>query len=244
MDPFIETQRRVRVQQSIVGDYISDLNDWLVVDKQTGPKRNAKESAEILRLQGNDLFKTKQYTEAAEKYTEAIAMHASGQLYSNRALCYWFRKQYEKCLSDCKASLKIQFGLKALFRKACSEIELGLLTEAKADLIRCQSVAAGCAPVIIEITQRMEEVDSRIRRIKSDQLVYARNKLCSTIPKWARKRIGRAILSPVQIATVSMGLAQVPTIDGNAHEVKQNPTTNVGGKYIPKSVRMREERCG
>ncbi|KAM8786148.1 sperm-associated antigen 1 [Rhynchonycteris naso] len=81
-----------------------------------------------LKSEGNKLFKTGQFAEAALKYSAAIAqleLAGSGSgddlsiLYSNRAACYLKEGNCSGCIQDCNRALELHpFSLKPLLRRA------------------------------------------------------------------------------------------------------------------------------
>ncbi|XP_036987024.2 sperm-associated antigen 1 [Artibeus jamaicensis] len=81
-----------------------------------------------LKSQGNELFKTGQFAEAALKYSAAIAQlepAGSGSaddlsiLYSNRAACYLKEGNCSGCIQDCNRALELHpFSVKPLLRRA------------------------------------------------------------------------------------------------------------------------------
>ncbi|KAF6101206.1 sperm associated antigen 1 [Phyllostomus discolor] len=81
-----------------------------------------------LKCQGNELFKTGQFAEAARKYSAAIAqLETAGSgsaddlsiLYSNRAACYLKEGNCSGCIQDCNRALELHpFSVKPLLRRA------------------------------------------------------------------------------------------------------------------------------
>ncbi|XP_034867529.1 sperm-associated antigen 1 [Mirounga leonina] len=81
-----------------------------------------------LKSQGNELFKSGQFAEAALKYSAAIAQlePAGGGsaddlsiLYSNRAACYLKEGNCSGCIQDCNRALELHpFSIKPLLRRA------------------------------------------------------------------------------------------------------------------------------
>lgn len=65
-------------------------------------------SAELLKTQGNDFFKLKQYDRAEVLYGQAIQQHASNPLlYTNRANARLKLEQWEPCMDDCLRSIDL-----------------------------------------------------------------------------------------------------------------------------------------
>uniref|UniRef100_A0A2K6FY71 Sperm-associated antigen 1 n=1 Tax=Propithecus coquereli TaxID=379532 RepID=A0A2K6FY71_PROCO len=81
-----------------------------------------------LKTQGNELFKSGQFAEAAGKYSAAIAQLEPGGsesaddlsiLYSNRAACYLKEGNCSGCIQDCNRALELHpFSMKPLLRRA------------------------------------------------------------------------------------------------------------------------------
>nr|XP_045254494.1 sperm-associated antigen 1 isoform X1 [Macaca fascicularis] len=81
-----------------------------------------------LKSQGNELFRSGQFAEAASKYSAAIALlEPAGSeiaddlsiLYSNRAACYLKEGNCSGCIQDCNRALELHpFSMKPLLRRA------------------------------------------------------------------------------------------------------------------------------
>uniref|UniRef100_A0A2K5QVG3 Sperm-associated antigen 1 n=1 Tax=Cebus imitator TaxID=2715852 RepID=A0A2K5QVG3_CEBIM len=81
-----------------------------------------------LKSQGNELFRSGQFAEAAHKYSAAIALlEPAGSesaddlsiLYSNRAACYLKEGNCSGCIQDCNRALELHpFSMKPLLRRA------------------------------------------------------------------------------------------------------------------------------
>uniref|UniRef100_A0A8D2JV25 Sperm-associated antigen 1 n=1 Tax=Theropithecus gelada TaxID=9565 RepID=A0A8D2JV25_THEGE len=86
------------------------------------------ESPAGLKSQGNELFRSGQFAEAASKYSAAIALlEPAGSeiaddlsiLYSNRAACYLKEGNCSGCIQDCNRALELHpFSMKPLLRRA------------------------------------------------------------------------------------------------------------------------------
>ncbi|XP_030793780.1 sperm-associated antigen 1 isoform X1 [Rhinopithecus roxellana] len=88
-----------------------------------------------LKSQGNELFRSGQFAEAAGKYSAAIALlEPAGSeiaddlsiLYSNRAACYLKEGNCSGCIQDCNRALELHpFSMKPLLRRAmaCETLE-------------------------------------------------------------------------------------------------------------------------
>ncbi|XP_059021902.1 sperm-associated antigen 1 isoform X1 [Mustela lutreola] len=93
-----------------------------------GPVPAAALGPADLKSQGNELFKSGQFAEAALKYSAAVAQlepAGSGNaedlsiLYSNRAACYLKEGNCSGCIQDCNRALELHpFSVKPLLRRA------------------------------------------------------------------------------------------------------------------------------
>ena len=71
-------------------------------------------SADELKAKGNECFKARNFAEAAQHYTSAIAADpSSAVLYSNRSGAYYELKQFDKAIADGKKSLSLAPTAKA-----------------------------------------------------------------------------------------------------------------------------------
>jgi len=101
-------------------------------------------NAEILKVEGNELFKQGKIQEAIAKYTQALALigdkfdekmgAVKADLHANRAACYVQLYEPVKVREDCDAALKIDSKhLKALIRRAQALESLEKYKDALAD---------------------------------------------------------------------------------------------------------------
>lgn len=85
-------------------------------------------TADQWKLEGNDYFKNKNYTDAIAAYSKAIALNASDVSYfGNRAACYLALKNYQKTIEDCDRAI----ALDANFAKAHRRRALALMNQLK-----------------------------------------------------------------------------------------------------------------
>jgi len=103
--------------------------------------RNMPES-EILKTEGNELFKTGKIDQAISRYTQALAKvgnddkgrQIAADIYANRAACYVQLYEPVKVKADCDAALKLQPNhIKALLRRGQSLESLEKYKDALAD---------------------------------------------------------------------------------------------------------------
>ncbi|KAK3736600.1 hypothetical protein QZH41_006361 [Actinostola sp. cb2023] len=72
------------------------------------PTANARERAEQLKAEGNQLMKIEKYPEAINCYTQAIALDNTNPVYPcNRAAAYSKLAEHQKAVDDCKRALKL-----------------------------------------------------------------------------------------------------------------------------------------
>ncbi|KAM9489144.1 sperm-associated antigen 1 [Clarias gariepinus] len=85
-------------------------------------------NAAVMRTEGNELYRSGQYGDAAEKYTHGITTLTQSGVYSdedlfvlycNRAACFLKMGLSSECVSDCSRALQLKpFSVKALLRRA------------------------------------------------------------------------------------------------------------------------------
>ncbi|XP_073749142.1 sperm-associated antigen 1 isoform X1 [Callorhinus ursinus] len=117
-----------------------------------------------LKSQGNELFKSGQFAEAALKYSAAIAQlepAGSGSaddlsvLYSNRAACYLKEGNCSGCIQDCNRALELHpFSIKPLLRRAMAYETLEQYQKAYVDY-----------KIVLQIDCRIQLANDSINRI-------------------------------------------------------------------------------
>ncbi|XP_054848340.1 E3 ubiquitin-protein ligase CHIP isoform X1 [Eublepharis macularius] len=108
-------------------------------------------SAQEYKEQGNRLFVSRKYPEAAACYARAIVSLAArwgnrnplvAVYYTNRALCYLKMQQHDKALADCKHALELDSqSVKAHFFLGQCQMEMENYDEAIANLQRAYNLA-------------------------------------------------------------------------------------------------------
>lgn len=84
-------------------------------------KTEAMYEANREREKGNEFFKSQEYKEALEHYTNSIQCYPTAAGYTNRAITYIKLKKHEKAIEDCRLALKYEpENLKALLRLGLS----------------------------------------------------------------------------------------------------------------------------
>jgi len=94
-------------------------------------------SADALKVKGNDAFREKRYPEAIECYTKAIAADSGNHvLYSNRCACFVALSEYDTALADAEkcVALKPDWG-----KGYCRVGEVYLARERLGDLEKAQA---------------------------------------------------------------------------------------------------------
>jgi len=239
-----QTQLDIRNNTQKLKHGLSDLNDWLKEVKAGPGERKEgvgkKERALELKSRGNALVGEAKFQDAADIYSEGISVldetagHGEllAQLHLNRALCYFKLQRYRKSLADADESIKYKTSVKALFRKASSELKMRHFDEARKSIDECIKLAepadlaskADCDRLMGEITVG-EAKEQEI------QLTEARRRLCSTIPGWCKDN-PRAPLVDLQIQNIPAPETRVG--QGN----NPTPITIPAERYIPRSEKM------
>ncbi|KAJ1662921.1 Palmitoyl-protein thioesterase 1 [Coemansia sp. RSA 1813] len=130
---------------------------------------NAAKKANEVKLEANALYAKKQYHEAIDKYTEAIALDPTvPAFYTNRAQCHLFTEGYGAAKGDADSALDIDPSfIKAYYRRASANLAMGKLKEARSDfreVTRRQPNDAGARSKYVEC-------DKLYRRIQFEQAI-------------------------------------------------------------------------
>ncbi|KAJ2818000.1 Palmitoyl-protein thioesterase 1 [Coemansia erecta] len=130
---------------------------------------DAAARASELKTQANALYAKKQYHEAIEKYTEALASDATMvALYTNRAQCHLLTEGYGAAKDDANAALLLEPKLsKAYYRRAAANLAMGLLKEARADYREVTVLSPGDAGA----KQKYSECNKLYRRIEFEKAI-------------------------------------------------------------------------
>uniref|UniRef100_A0A669EPJ9 E3 ubiquitin-protein ligase CHIP n=2 Tax=Oreochromis TaxID=8139 RepID=A0A669EPJ9_ORENI len=108
------------------------------------PEKDASVSAQELKEQGNRLFLSRKYLEAAACYSKAIVRVSPSvpAYYTNRALCYVKLQQYDKALADCRQALELDSqSVKAHFFMGQCHLEMENYDEAIGNLQKAYNLA-------------------------------------------------------------------------------------------------------
>jgi peptidylprolyl isomerase len=145
------------------------------------------EFANKIKADGTELFKKKNYSEAATKYEDAAAYsvdegisgddipEAERPLYvscwSNIAMCYINMKEWADATHACNTVLAIgseeKTNIKALYRRGLARMKLGLYKEAKADLMDAYKIDNSNKEVRRAIKQLKEGVAESKKKEKA-----------------------------------------------------------------------------
>jgi tetratricopeptide (TPR) repeat protein len=91
----------------------------------------AAQEADVLKSEGNSLFKAGDFSAAAKKYREALRVHPSAPLYTNRAQCYVRLNKLEKAIKECERAIALDKSwVRAYTRMADCYIRLDKLSMA------------------------------------------------------------------------------------------------------------------
>ena len=95
---------------------------------------NNEEIANKIKDEGNALLSAHKYPQAADKYTEAIALLPSAIFYSNRAQALIKLESYGLAIEDANEALKLDPNyIKAYYRRGSASYAIGKLKEALKD---------------------------------------------------------------------------------------------------------------
>nr|XP_015213682.1 PREDICTED: sperm-associated antigen 1 isoform X1 [Lepisosteus oculatus] len=137
-----------------------------------------------LKSQGNELFKNGQFSDALNKYTQAIGGFIEAGidsaedlsiLYSNRAACHLKDGNSLECIQDCKRALELQpFSIKPLLRRAMAYESLENYRQAYVDYKTVLQIDRG--------VQAASDSANRISRLLIAQDGHAWRENLPTIP--------------------------------------------------------------
>jgi len=97
--------KHLQVNKSLEEIFLSATKDEPMQKAKT-PTAEEKEKAEVVKAEGNELMKTEEFQKAIEKYTEAIELDGSNQVfYCNRAAAYSKLNNHYSAVEDCKRAI-------------------------------------------------------------------------------------------------------------------------------------------
>ncbi|KAA0183678.1 Tetratricopeptide repeat protein 1 [Fasciolopsis buskii] len=165
-------------------------------------------SAQEIKEKGNELFKGADYSEALQRYTEALDLcplkFATDRsvMFSNRAACHIKLDAPESALSDCDAALALQPDyLKCLMRRAALREEKDRLSDAFEDYQNILKLDPGnekarwaCAT----LPGRIKEQQEKLKEQMIGQL----------------KQLGNMVLKPFGLSTENFKVQKNPNSEG------------------------------
>ncbi|KAJ4461236.1 putative DnaJ subfamily C member 7 [Paratrimastix pyriformis] len=127
---------------------------------------DALQEAERCKEAGNQAYKAKLYHDALVHYTRAIELNPQQvSYYGNRSAVFFMLKDFEKCVADCQAALKLDHNYdKATIRLARCYLALGDFQRTRITL----ATAPPSAPRA-EVTDVIAQVTAAERRVASAQ---------------------------------------------------------------------------
>jgi DnaJ family protein C protein 7 len=137
------------------------MTDTMEID----PDGSNKSLADSKKDEGNELYKTKNYIEALQRYSEAISLDPDcPAYYGNRSACHMMLSQYPQALADAKTSVSLDAAfVKGYIRMAKCCLTLGDTVTAGQALDK----AAGVEPKNAAVIQERNNV-STLERFKTD----------------------------------------------------------------------------
>ncbi|XP_077872990.1 sperm-associated antigen 1 [Ictidomys tridecemlineatus] len=128
---------------------------------------------EVLKEEGNEYVKDKNYKDALSKYSECLKINNKEcAIYTNRALCYLKLCQFEEAKQDCDQALQIDGdNVKAYFRRALAHKGLKNYQKSLSDLNQVLLLD----PNIVEAKMELEEV-TRLLNIKDNTASFNKGK--------------------------------------------------------------------
>ncbi|XP_058868607.1 sperm-associated antigen 1 isoform X1 [Acipenser ruthenus] len=159
--------------ESFAGDQTSPSSSGTDSSRPDVPVDSGALPPDIARLksQGNELFKSGQFSEALLKYTQAISDFTEAEidspgdlsiLYSNRAACFLKDGNCSDCIQDSTRALELQpFSVKPLLRRAMAYESLERYRQAYVDYKTVLQIDSG--------VQSANDSVNRITRLLIDQ---------------------------------------------------------------------------
>jgi len=131
--------------------------------KKDPPTAEEKDQAEKLKLEGNELMRAEKFDEAIEKYTKAIELDSSNQVfYCNRAAAHSKLEQHYAAVEDCQRALDMD----PKYGKAYGRMGLAYSS------IHKHKEAVDCFKKAIEIEPENESYQSNLK-LAEDKLATA-----------------------------------------------------------------------
>jgi tetratricopeptide (TPR) repeat protein len=134
---------------------------------------SAAEQADAIRAEGNEIFKTRNYKLAAKKYKQALSVHPSAPVYTNRAQCYVHLNRLRDAIEDCECAIKLdKTWVRAYTRMADCYIKLDKLFKAKNTLARGLCTVPENHEMLTLLARVLD--DDLVSKAKSDSEAFCR----------------------------------------------------------------------
>ncbi|XP_043250402.1 tetratricopeptide repeat protein 1 [Colletes gigas] len=217
------TDTNPKTQNAEKTDLPSDfVDEELLKDRELGLSESEKETfrneAAKLKNEGNDLFKSGEYTKAISVYTQGIQTcplsysKERSVLYANRAAAKSKCLEKESAILDCTKAIELDPSyLKVLVRRAQLYEETDKLDEALADFKK-----------ILTYDSSHAEANSAVRRLPS--LIEEKNAKLAKEMFGKLKDLGNMVLKPFGLSTNNFRLEKNPNNESYSVKFEQNPS--------------------
>ena len=127
------------------------------------------EKAEKLKQQANLSFSNKEFHNAIDLFTEAIAFNPNvASYYANRSIAYLKQEMYGSALEDASKSVELDSGyVKGYYRRASANMALGKLKEAIRDL----RVVCKASPQDKDARVKLSQCEKELKRIEFEKAI-------------------------------------------------------------------------
>jgi len=139
--------KRTDTCQEVGFTITSFVDAWVKVNRQ---------AAEQKKEEGNQLYKTRNYREALQKYNEAIQLcPRTAAFYGNRSACHMMLSQFTQALADAKKAVQLDIHfVKGYIRVAKCCISLGNVMSAEQALERVVELDKASGPGLVQAEQQ------------------------------------------------------------------------------------------
>ncbi|THD21259.1 Tetratricopeptide repeat protein 1 [Fasciola hepatica] len=165
-------------------------------------------SAQDIKEKGNELFKEANFSEALQKYTEALDLCPlkfpidRSVMFSNRAACHAKLDAPESALADCDSALTLQPNyLKCLMRRAALREEKERLSDALEDyqcILKLDPSNEKARWACATLPDRIKDQQEKLKEQMIDQL----------------KQLGNIVLKPFGLSTENFKVQKNPDSEG------------------------------
>lgn len=186
-------------------------------EKLSDEEKNARlEEALEHKKKANELFNSQNYTEALEAYTKALSVcplkfnKERSIFYSNRSICFYKEKLYEKCIQECSRSIELDSTfVKPLLRRADCYENTDKLDEAFEDYKK-----------LVELEPR--NVAHKQKCVELEEKIKERNEKLKTEMMSKLKDLGNMVLKPFGLSTENFQFVQDPNTGSYSVNFKKN----------------------